>query len=182
MPPLARNLVDTNAVQLMADWINRMGGTPALPPPILTPFGGTFQGSVSVTLQDAATNSALYYTLDGSLPTTNSLLYDGSFLLTNSVTINANAWEIDYIQSVAGMAQFTILPNPLFTGAGGFTNGTFQMSFTGPIGSNYILQVSPDLMQWTSIATNTPTNSPFVLIDTNSPSSTAQFYRVLQEP
>jgi uncharacterized repeat protein (TIGR03806 family) len=182
MPPLARNLVDTNAVQLMADWINSMGATPALPPPTLMPFGGTFQGSVSVTLQDSATNAELYYTLDGSLPTTNSLLYDGSFLLTNSVTINANAWEIDYIQSVVGMAQFTILPNPLFTGAGGFTNSTFQMSFIGPIGSNYVLQVSPDLMQWTSISTNTPTNSPFVLIDTNAPSSTAQFYRVLQEP
>jgi hypothetical protein len=37
MPPLARNLIDTNAVQVMADWINSLGGTPALPPPTLTP-------------------------------------------------------------------------------------------------------------------------------------------------
>jgi hypothetical protein len=36
----------------MADWINSLGGTPALPPPTVTPFGGTFQGYVSVTLQD----------------------------------------------------------------------------------------------------------------------------------
>ena len=47
MPPLARNLVDTNAVQVMADWINSLGGTPALAPPTLTPFGGIFTGSVS---------------------------------------------------------------------------------------------------------------------------------------
>ena len=135
-----------------------------------------------MTLDDSATNSEIYYTLDGSLPTTNSLLYTGSFELTNSATVNANAWEFDFIQSVVGAAQFTILPNPLFTGAGGFTNGTFQMSFLGPIGSNYVLQVSPDLMQWASLSTNTSTNSPFVLTDTNAPSSTAQFYRVLQEP
>ena len=44
MPPLARNLIDTNAVQVMADWINSLGGTPTLPPPTLAPAGGSFQG------------------------------------------------------------------------------------------------------------------------------------------
>ena len=64
MPALARNLVDTNAVQVFTDWINSLPGTPALAPPTITPNGGTFIPSVTVTLQPPDTNAALYYTLE----------------------------------------------------------------------------------------------------------------------
>ena len=106
----------------------------------------------------------MYYTLDGSLPTTNSQLYAGPFRLTDSATVNANAWEPGYIDSVVGAAQFIILPGVSFISPGGFTNRMFQMSLTGPAGSNYVLQVSSNLTQWTSISTNTPADSPFVLL------------------
>jgi hypothetical protein len=181
MPPLDRNLIDTNAVQVMADWINSLGGTPALPPPSLTPSGGTFIGFVSVTAEDAATNETLYFTLDGSLPTTNSTLYTGPIVLTNSATVNINAWAPGYTDSVVGTAQFTILPGVFFVSPGGFTNGIFQMSFDGPVGSNYVLQVSTNLLQWTSISTNAPASTPFVLSDPSAP-GVARYYRVLQEP
>jgi hypothetical protein len=122
----------------------------------------------------------MYYTLDGSLPTTNSLPYTGPFTLTNSATVNANAWEPGYIDSVVDAAQFTILPGIFFLSPGGFTNGSFQMSFAGPAGSNYVLQVSTNLIEWTSISTNTPATSPFVLSDPNAPGDSSRFYRVLQ--
>jgi hypothetical protein len=112
MPPLARNRIDTNAVQIMSDWINSLGGTPALPPPTITPSAGAFQGFVNVTIQPPANNVTMYYTLDGSLPTTNSQLYTGPFMLANSATVNANAWEPGYIDSVVGVAQYTVLPGP----------------------------------------------------------------------
>jgi hypothetical protein len=181
MPPLARNLVDTNAVSVMAAWINSLGGVPALPPPSLTPPGGTFTGVVSVTAAEAATNDTLYYTLDGTLPTTNSMLYAGPILLTNGATININAWAPGYTNSVADTALYTILPGMYFSSPGGFTNGIFQMSFVGAVGPNYVLQVSTNLVQWTSISTNTPISSPFVLSDPGVP-GTARFYRVLQVP
>ena len=182
MPPLARNMIDSNAVAVMAGWINSLGGIPALPPPLLIPFGGTFTGSTSVTAEEAVTNdTALYYTLDGSLPTTNSILYTGAILLTNSATININAWAPGYANSVAVSAQYTILPGIYFASPGEFTNGIFQMSFVGPVGSNYVLQVSTNLLQWTSISTNTPLASPFVLSDPSA-SGAARFYRVLQAP
>jgi uncharacterized repeat protein (TIGR03806 family) len=182
MPPLARNLMDTNAVQIMAEWINSLPGTPALPPPTLAPSGGTFEGYVNVTLEPPATNVTMYYTLDGSLPTTNAILYTGPFLLTHSATVNANAWASGYTNSVVGAAQFTILPGAFFTSPGGFTNGQFQMSFAAPLGSNYVLQVSTNLLQWFPLNTNTPLASPFVLTDPNAPGGTARFYRVLLQP
>ena len=181
MPPLARNLIDTNAVQLMAQWINSLGGPPTLPPPTLAPSGGTFTASVSVTAGEATNDATLYYTLDGSTPTTNSALYNGPILLTNSVTVNINAWAPGCTNSVVGTGQFTILPGIFFLSDGGFTNGIFQMSFSGPAGSNYVLQVSTNLLQWTSISTNTPAASPFVLTDPSAPGQ-AKFYRVLQVP
>jgi uncharacterized repeat protein (TIGR03806 family) len=182
MPPLARNIIDTNAVATMAFWINSLGGTPALPPPTLTPSGGIFTGFVSVTAGESATNdTTLYYTLDGSLPTTNSTLYTGPILVTNSATVNINAWAPGYTDSVVGTAQYTILPGIFFLSPGGFTNGIFQMTFAGPVGSNYVLQVSTNLLQWTSISSNTPATSPFVLSDPSAPGA-ARFYRVLQEP
>jgi hypothetical protein len=55
------------------------------------------------------------------------------------------------------------------------------MTFVGPVGSNYVLQVSTNLLQWTSISTNTPATLPFVLSDPSAPGA-ARFYRVLQEP
>jgi uncharacterized repeat protein (TIGR03806 family) len=182
MPPLARNLIDTNAVEIMADWINSLPGTPALPPPTLNPNGGTFQGQVSVSLDDASNNVALYYTLDGSLPTTSSTLYTGPFVVSNTATVNANAWASGYSNSVIGSALFIILPNAYFTGAAGFSNGMFEMSLSGPIGSNYVLEVSTNLQTWSAITTNTSTNTNFTLTDPNTPSATARFYRVLQLP
>ncbi|HEY3861253.1 MAG TPA: LamG-like jellyroll fold domain-containing protein [Verrucomicrobiae bacterium] len=181
MPTLARNLIDTNAVAVMAAWINSLGGTPALPPPSLAPVGGTFTGFVNVVAQDTVANSALYYTLDGSLPTTNSAFYTGPIHLTNSATVNINAWTAGYTNSVAASGRFTVLPGIFFLPSGGFTNGVFQMSFAGPPGSNYVLQASTNLAQWASVSTNTPASSPFILTDTNGPGP-ARFYRVLQVP
>jgi hypothetical protein len=182
MPTLARNLIDTNAVQIMADWINSFTNEAALAPPAVVPADGTFQGFVNVTLEPPAADVTMYYTLDGTTPTTNSPLYTAPFRLTNSATVLANAWEPGYIESVVGEAQLTVVPGNYFASPLGFSNGTFLMTFTGPAGSNYVLQTSTNLLQWAPLSTNTPLVSPFTLTDTNAPGGEARFFRVLQLP
>ena len=182
MPPLARNLIDTNNMAILAAWINSLPGTPALAPPTMTPPGGTFTGSVNVTLTPPDTNATLYYTLDGSLPTTNSFVYGGVIHLTNSATLSANAFEANFNNSVAASALFVINPGIYFiNGSDIFTNGIFQMQFSGTAGSNYVLQASTDLINWTPISTNTPLSSPFPLTDPGATNYPRRFYRVLQQ-
>ncbi len=180
MPPLARNLIDTNAVQIMADWINSFTNTPALAPPILTPSTGIFTNFVTLTLQPPDTNAVLYYTLDGSLPTTNSTLYTGPFDLSYSAVVTANAFETDFVNSVAVSGTFTIVPTAFSILSPGFLpDGSFQMQYSAPAGQSYVLQSSTDLLNWTSVGTNNPTSTPFTLVDPAPGAAPWRFYRVV---
>jgi uncharacterized repeat protein (TIGR03806 family) len=180
MPPLARNLVDTNAVQVMADWINSLPGTPALAPPILTPASGTFTNEVTLTLQPPDAEAAIYYTLDGSLPTTNSTLYTGPFDLTYNALVTANAFETNFVNSVAVSGTFTIVPTLYSIFAPSFQpNGSFEMQYWAPAGQTYILQSSADLLNWTPVSTNMPTSAPFTLVDPAPGAAPWRFYRVV---
>jgi len=182
MPSLDRNTIDTNAVQVMAAWINSMGGTPALAPPVLTPASGTFTNQVTLTLLPPDSNAALYYTLDGTLPTTNSILYNGPFLLNFSAVVTANAFEVNYVNSVAVSGVFTIVP-PLysFLAPGFLADGSFQMEYWAPAGQTYILQTSTDLVNWTPLSTNVPTTVPFTLVDPGAATAPYRYYRVVTQ-
>jgi hypothetical protein len=177
--PDFRNLIDTNAVQSLIAWINSLPGTPALAPPTITPNGGLFFNSVGVTQQSTNANAAIYYTLDSSLPTTNSFLYSAPFNLTNNATISAAAVETDYFNSIAVSAQFIVAPVMLLSP--NFTNGVFQMQLVGSIGSNYVLQASTNLVNWTPLATNPATTNLLNFIDPHSSNYPNRFYRALQQ-
>jgi len=180
MPPLARNLIDTNAVQVFTDWINSLPGTPALAPPVITPNGGSYYNSVGVTLSAPDTNAILYYTLDGTLPTTNSFFYTGAFNLTNNVTVTANAVETNFDNSIAASAQFLVEPLN-FTSVGFLTGQPFQLGFAGVAGGTYMLDASTDLVTWVPISTNTATTNAFNLFDPDATNFPFRFYRVQKQ-
>jgi hypothetical protein len=181
MPPLARNIIDTNAVQIMGDWINSLGGTPALAPPSITPAAGAFANFASVALLTNNGGAAIYYTLDGTLPTNGSILYTAPFLVTSNVVITASAFESGYINSFASTAQFAIQPL-LFTSDGAFVGGQFTLPVLGVAETSYILQASTDLIHWTPISTNVPSTNAFILTDTNAAGFPWRFYRMVQLP
>ena len=180
MPTLARNLIDTNAVAILGAWINSLPGLPALAPPTITPNGGTFYQPVTVTVQAPDTNATVYYTLNGGLPTTNSLIYSMPLILTNGVTVMASAFEPDFDNSIAANALFNFQPL-YFTTAGFTTNNLFQAGFFGAVGSNYVLQATTNFINWTPLATNLGTTNLLNLTDPKATNFPYRFYRVLQQ-
>ncbi len=182
MPPLARNLVDTNAMSVLGDWINSLPGIPALAPPTISPPGGSFTTSVSVSLQSTNGGDDLYYTLDGSLPNTSSFHYSAPFNLTSNATVRANAFKAGFTNSVAATAQFTLLPTVQFTSGGFFTNNTFQMPVSGLAGKTYYLQATTNFINWVNLSTNVAPSNSFNLVDPGATNFIYRFYRAVQLP
>ena len=83
--------------------------TPTVAAPTITPNGGSFTDSVSVTLQPATSGGSIFYTTDGSTPTQSSTPYTGAFTLTSSATVNAIALQSGSNPSAQASASFTIV-------------------------------------------------------------------------
>jgi hypothetical protein len=179
MPPLARSLIDSNAVQIVGDWINSLSGTPALAPPSITPNGGTFTALANVTLAAPNTNSIIYFTFDNSLPTTNSFLYATPLSLTSNLTLTASAFATGYVNSATASALFTIQPMQ-FTTLGFATNGEFQLNFLGVPGQTYVLQGSSNLVNWVPLNTNVAATNLFQFTDPGAGGLPHRFYRVFK--
>lgn len=59
--------------------------------PVISPAGGTFSAAQNVTITDATQGATIYYTVDGSTPSSNSTPYSGSFTVSGNATVSAIA-------------------------------------------------------------------------------------------
>jgi len=85
-----------------------VNAAPAAATPVISPSGGTFSSAQSVTIADTTSGAGIYYTTDGSTPTTSSTLYTKAIAVSQSETINAIATAANYSQSAVASAVFTI--------------------------------------------------------------------------
>lgn len=78
--------------------------------PTITPAGGVFTGSASVTLATVTSGAEIRYTTNGLTPTAGSTLYAGAFTLNSSATVRVLALKAGMADSAVTSAAFTINP------------------------------------------------------------------------
>jgi uncharacterized repeat protein (TIGR03806 family) len=107
MPPVARNTIDEAGMTLLRQWIESLPGPPVLPPPEISPHGGTFAQPVSVSLKSEP-GATIRYTLDGTVPTTSDLLYEKPVPVTGPTILRAKAFKPGWTRSITAQEIFMV--------------------------------------------------------------------------
>jgi Chitobiase/beta-hexosaminidase C-terminal domain len=76
--------------------------------PVFSPGAGSYSGPQSVTISDSSQGATIYYTSDGSVPTTSSHTYSGPIAVSTSETLRAMAAGGGYSASPVASATYTI--------------------------------------------------------------------------
>ncbi len=99
-----------------------LSGQPQAGAPAILPDGGTFTTPQIVSLSSSTSSAEIYYTLDGSTPTTESTAYSGPITINSDSILSAIASAPGYIQSNVSTATFTFsneTPPPTLSPAAG---------------------------------------------------------------
>jgi len=104
-----------SAIAVAAGYSNSAAATgtytinlPAAATPTFSPAPGTFTTSQTVALSDATSGAAIFYTTDGSTPTTASQQYSSPISVTVDTTIEAIATASGYSQSAVATGTYTL--------------------------------------------------------------------------
>ncbi len=94
-----------SATQNILTW-KFASGTP-FASPVASPQGGTYAAAQQVTLSDTSAGASLFYTLDGSVPTSSSTLYTGPITIGATATLRAIA-VLNGVASLPSTQTYTI--------------------------------------------------------------------------
>jgi len=114
---------------------NYSGGTPTVANPTFTVTGtikstDVYWNSAKVSISSSTAGASIYYTLDGSEPTTSSTLYEGEITITTTTTIKAIAVK-------SGMNNSQISEKTITISAPATASLPFTEIFDGNLGDFY---------------------------------------------
>ncbi len=102
---------------------NPITGTPFSTSPIITATAA-LGGAQVVTITSQLAGASIYYTVDGSVPTIDSIQYLAPFLITQSTMVNAVAISASAQSSVTTQAYTLNIPSGTLVWSDEFTNST----------------------------------------------------------
>lgn len=100
-----------------------------LNPPVFSLLVGVYNAPQTVTISDAP-GGTIYFTTDGSTPTTASTAYTGPIPISTTTTFKAIAAESGYVTSAVSEALFTFAATPQFSPPGGAYSTGQKVSIT----------------------------------------------------
>ena len=122
--------------------------------PTFTPDGGTLMGMAEVSLSTDTDGALIYFTTDGSEPTTASSLYVAEILIEKSITLKARAFLEGSDPSAISVAGFVIEPD--------FVTRSIEVLASASVSASDVK--TPDLRVALSVVPP-DSNAPFDLIE-----------------
>ena len=134
-PIVISSTTTLKAIAVAAGYSASMVGTAlytiAATAPVFSPRAGTYTSTQSVTITDSTAGAAIYYTTDGTTPTTSSSLYSGPITVSSTKGFKAIATAPGYSKSAVTSALYTIaVPTPVFTPKGGTYTSVQSITIT----------------------------------------------------
>jgi hypothetical protein len=100
--------------------------------PVITPGAGSYMAAQTVSITDATAGATIYYTTNGTTPTTSSTVYKGSFSAAVPGTVEAIATATGYKTSAVASVSYTAaaLATPVFSPAAGTYSAAQKVTIT----------------------------------------------------
>jgi hypothetical protein len=117
-----------------------INATPATPTFSVAP--GTYASAQTVSISDATSGATIYYTTNGTTPTTSSTEYSGPITVNSTETIEAVATVGDPTMSAVASATYVIESPNINYPSGGFNASSFDLNGGATITSGGVLQLS----------------------------------------
>jgi hypothetical protein len=122
--------------------------------PTFSPAAGTYNTTQSVTISDATSGATIYYTTNGSTPTTSSTVYSSPISVATTETVKALATKSGYTNSAVGSAKYTLkAATPTFSPVAGTYSSTQTVT---------VSDATPGVTMYYTTNGSTPTTSSTV--------------------